>query len=76
MTGECLDASGAMQCIASIMAINNSAIPPTINYQEKDDTCDLDYVPNKNRELEVDNVLINAFSDTGNISSIIISKYS
>ncbi len=76
MTGECLDASGAMQCIASIMAINNSTIPPTINYHEKDNTCDLDYVPNKNRGVEVNNVLINAFSDTGNISSIIISKYS
>lgn len=76
MTGECLDASGAMQCVASIMAINKSMIPPTINYQEKDDECDLDYVPNKNRTLEVNNVLINAFSDTGNISSIIISKHS
>ncbi|MDR4505319.1 MAG: beta-ketoacyl-[acyl-carrier-protein] synthase family protein [Candidatus Scalindua sp.] len=76
MTGECLDASGAMQCVAAIMAINTSVIPPTINYQEKDDTCDLDYVPNKKRASEVNNVLINAFSDTGNISSIIISKYS
>ncbi|MDR4496605.1 MAG: beta-ketoacyl-[acyl-carrier-protein] synthase family protein [Candidatus Scalindua sp.] len=76
MSGECLDASGAMQCVASIMAINNGVIPPTINYQEKDENCDLDFVPNKSRELEVNNVLINAFSDTGNISSIIISKYS
>ncbi|ODS34069.1 MAG: 3-oxoacyl-(acyl-carrier-protein) synthase [Candidatus Scalindua rubra] len=76
MTGECLDASGAMQCVASIMAINNGVIPPTINYQERDDECDLDYVSNKSRKLDVKNVLINAFSDTGNISSIIISKYS
>jgi len=76
MTGECLDASGAMQCIASIMAINNGVIPPTINYQDADDECDLDCVPNKSRELNVNNVLINTFSDTGNISSIIISKFS
>jgi 3-oxoacyl-[acyl-carrier-protein] synthase II len=76
MTGECLDASGAMQCITSIMAINNGVIPPTINYQERDDECDLDYVSNKSRKLEVKNVLINDFSDTGNISSLIISKYS
>ncbi len=76
MTGECLDASGAMQCVASIFAINDGVIPPTINYQEKDDDCNLDYVPNKNRKLDVKNVLVNAFSDTGNISSIIISKYS
>ncbi|MEE9605853.1 MAG: beta-ketoacyl-[acyl-carrier-protein] synthase family protein [Candidatus Scalindua sp.] len=76
MTGECLDASGAMQCVASIMAINNGVIPPTINYQDADDECDLDCVPNKSRELNVNNVLINTFSDTGNISSIIISKFS
>ncbi len=76
MTGECLDASGAMQSVASIMAINNGVIPPTINYQEVDDECDLDYVPNKSRKLEVRNVLVDDFSDTGNISSLIISKYS
>jgi 3-oxoacyl-[acyl-carrier-protein] synthase II len=76
MTGECLDASGAMQSVASIMAINNGVIPPTINYQEVDDECDLDYVPNKSRKLEVRNALIDDFSDTGNISSLIISKYS
>ncbi len=76
MTGECLDASGAMQCIASIMSINSGIIPPTINCQETDNECDLDYVPNKSRKLDVKNVLINTFSDTGNISSLIISKYS
>ena len=76
MTGECLDASGAMQCVTGIMAINNGEIPPTINYQVKDDECDLDCVPNESRKLDVKNVLINSFSDTGNISSIIISKYS
>lgn len=65
-----------MQSVASIMAINNGVIPPTINYQEVDDECDLDYVPNKSRKLEVRNVLVDDFSDTGNISSLIISKYS
>ncbi len=76
MTGECLDASGSVQSVASVLAINNGIIPPTINYQEKDEDCILDYVPNKSRKKEVNNVLINSFSDTGNISSIIISKYS
>jgi len=76
MTGECLDASGSLQCVAGILAINNSIIPPTINYQEKDEECNLDCVSNNRRESEVKNVLINSFSDTGNISSIIISKYS
>ena len=76
MTGECLDASGSLQCVAGVLAINNGVIPPTINYQEKDDECNLDCVPNDSRKSEVNNVLINSFSDTGNISSVIISKYS
>ena len=76
MTGECLDASGSLQCVAGVLAINNGIIPPTINYQEKDEECNLDCVPNDSREAEVNNVLINSFSDTGNISSVIISKYS
>ncbi|GAX60797.1 3-oxoacyl-(acyl-carrier-protein) synthase [Candidatus Scalindua japonica] len=76
MTGECLDASGSLQCVAGVLAINNGVIPPTINYQEIDEECSLDCVPDKSREAEVKNVLINSFSDTGNISSIIISKYS
>ncbi len=76
MTGECLDASGSLQSVAGVLAINNGTIPPTINYQEKDEDCILDCVPNKSRKTEVNNVLINSFSDTGNISSIIISKYS
>ena len=76
MTGECLDASGAVQSVAGVLAINNGIIPPTINYQEKDEECNLDCVPNNSRESEVKNVLINSFSDTGNISSTIISKYS
>jgi len=76
MTGECLDASGAVQCVAGVLAINNGIIPPTINYQEEDTECNLDCVPNNSRESELKNVLVNSFSDKGNISSIIISKYS
>ncbi|KHE92057.1 MAG: beta-ketoacyl-[acyl-carrier-protein] synthase family protein [Candidatus Scalindua rubra] len=76
MTGECLDASGSLQCVAGVLAINNGIIPPTINYQEKDEECNLDCVPNNSRESKVNNVLINSFSDTGNISAVIISKYS
>ena len=76
MTGECLDASGALQSVAGVLAINNGIIPPTINYQEEDTECNLDCVPNNSRESELKNVLVNSFSDKGNISSIIISKYS
>ncbi len=76
MTGECLDASGSLQCVAGILAIKNGIIPPTINFQEKDEECNLDCVPGNSRESEIKNVLVNSFSDTGNISTVIISKYS
>ena len=75
MTGECYDASGALQTIAALMSIKTNTIPPTINYKEPDAECDLDYVPNTSRTLPVKNVLINSFSRLGNNSSLIISKY-
>lgn len=76
MTGECLDASGALQSVACIMAINNNTVPPTINYKEPDNECDLDCVPNESRKVKIDNALINSFSYMGNCSNLIISKYS
>jgi len=75
MTGECFDASGALQTIAALMSIKTHTIPPTINYKESDAECDLDYVPNNSRAVPVKNVLINSFSRLGNNSSLIISKY-
>ncbi len=75
MTGECFDASGALQTIAAIMSIRTNTIPPTINYKEPDPECDLDYVPNNSRVVPVKNVLINSFSRLGNSSALIISKY-
>ncbi|MEB2308456.1 MAG: beta-ketoacyl-[acyl-carrier-protein] synthase family protein [Candidatus Brocadiaceae bacterium] len=75
MTGECYDASGALQAIAAIMSISTNTVPPTINYEERDPDCDLDYVANTSRVLPVKNVLINTFSRLGNNSSLIISKY-
>lgn len=75
MTGECFDASGALQTIAALMSIKTHTIPPTINYKEPDANCDLDYVPNESRVVPVKNVLINSLSRLGNNSSLIISKY-
>jgi 3-oxoacyl-[acyl-carrier-protein] synthase II len=75
MTGECFDASGALQTIAALMSVKTNIIPPTINYKEQDAECDLDYVPNNSRVVPVKNILINSFSRLGNNSSLIISKY-
>ncbi len=75
MTGECFSASGALQAAAAIGAIEKQMIPPTVNYQQKDPACDLDYVPNRSRECKVENVLINAFGPSGCNSSLIVSKF-
>lgn len=54
MTGHMLGAAGAVEAAASILAIKNGIIPPTIGYKEKDDELDLDYTPNKSIEVELD----------------------
>jgi 3-oxoacyl-(acyl-carrier-protein) synthase len=56
--GNMLGASGAIDVITTVMAMENSTIPPTINYQDPDPDCDLDYCPNKAQEKEIRNALI------------------
>ena len=53
MTGHMMGATGAVEAIASVLALYNGIIPPTINYKEKDEECDLDYTPNKAVEADV-----------------------
>ena len=54
MTGHMLGAAGAVEAIASVLAVKEGIVPPTIGYQEPDPECDLDYVPNVAREAQVD----------------------
>ena len=75
MLGESVSASGCLQVIAAIGAMKQGFVPPTINYKEKDSECDLDYVPNKARKQNIDNVLINNFGPGGNNTTAIISNY-
>ena len=74
MTGDCFSASGALDVIASIGAINDGFIPPTVNYEVKDKRCDLDYVPNEARQAKVKNVLVDSFGPTGVNSALVLSK--
>ena len=53
VTGHMLGAAGAMEAIYAIKALKQGIIPPTIGYKEKDDDCDLDYVPNEARKYEI-----------------------
>ena len=73
--GHCLGAAGALEAIISIMAMRDSIIPPTINYTTPDPECDLDYVPNKAREAELDVVMSNSFGFGGTNGSLILKKF-
>lgn len=74
MTGDTFSAGGAMNVAASVGAIMGGFVPPTVNYEVKDDRCDLDYVPNKTRAADIDKVLVNSFTPTGVNSSLVIGK--
>lgn len=74
MVGETFSAGGALAVAATTGAITNGFIPPTINYQEKDAKCDLDYIPNHSRREKVNAALVNSFGPSGTNSSLIISK--
>jgi 3-oxoacyl-[acyl-carrier-protein] synthase II len=58
-------AAGAAEAAASVLAIKEGVVPPTINYEEPDPECDLDYVPNEAREMEVRLALSNSFGFGG-----------
>lgn len=74
MIGETFSASGGLATVASIGAINEEFIPPTINYQQKDPECDLNYVPNKAIKAKIRNVMINTFDPNGANTTLIINK--
>ena len=75
MTGHLLGAAGAIEAIACLMAINESVVPPTINYTTPDENCDLYYVPNKAINKEVDYAMSNSLGFGGHNATIILKKY-
>lgn len=75
MTGHMLGASGAVEAIASILAIQNGIIPPTINYETNDPDCDLNYVPNNSIKEEVNFALSNSFGFGGHNATLVFKKY-
>src|SRR5262249_47905085 len=65
MTGHLLGAAGAVEAIYTVLAISRGRIPPTINLDEPDPACDLDYVPHRSREADVEVALTNSFGFGG-----------
>jgi 3-oxoacyl-[acyl-carrier-protein] synthase II len=74
-TGHMLGAAGAVELVISTLAINNSLIPPTINYETPDPECDLNYTPNKPVEREIDAVISNSFGFGGHNTTLAIKRF-
>ena len=74
-TGHMLGAAGAVEMTACALAIQHSIVPPTINLQNPDPECDLDYVPNTAREMKVDAIVNNSFGFGGHNSTIAARRF-
>jgi len=71
MHGHMMGASGAVELLAAVMAIERGIVPPTANYRKPDPECDLDYVPNQARELKVDAAVSNSFA-FGGLNAVLV----
>ena len=75
MTGHLLGAAGAIESIACIMALKSGVLPPTINYENPDPDCDLDYVPNEARRVQIDYALNNSFGFGGHNVALVFGRF-
>jgi 3-oxoacyl-[acyl-carrier-protein] synthase II len=75
MTGHLLGGSGGIEAVATVMAIATDAIPPTINIENPDSACDLDYVPHHSRTQRVDVALSNSFGFGGHNVTLVFKKF-
>ncbi len=76
MTGHLLGAAGGVESLATVLTVHRGVIPPTINLDEPDPECDLDYVPNKARQAEVRVALTNSFGFGGTNATLVFTQYS
>jgi 3-oxoacyl-[acyl-carrier-protein] synthase II len=74
-TGHCLGAAGAIEATFTILAIRDGKLPPTINYEVEDPTCDLDYVPNEAREADVKVAVSNSFGFGGHNACVVFKRF-
>jgi 3-oxoacyl-[acyl-carrier-protein] synthase II len=74
MTGHCFGAAGAVEALMCVLAIHEGVLPPTINYETPDPECDLDYVPNEARRVQVDVALSNAMGLGGHNGCVLFGR--
>jgi 3-oxoacyl-[acyl-carrier-protein] synthase II len=75
MTGHLLGGAGGLEAGIVVLAIRDQIAPPTINYEEPDPDCDLDYVPNTARPMRIEYALSNSFGFGGTNGSLIFKQY-
>jgi len=75
VTGHLLGAAGGVEFLACCLAIRDQVVPPTINYENPDPECDLDYVPNIARKAQVDTCMSNSLGFGGHNASLIVKKF-
>ena len=76
MTGHLMGAAGSVEAVFCIQALQTDMLPPTMNYENPDPNCDLDYVPNQARQANVDHIMSNSFGFGGHNATLIFSRYS
>jgi 3-oxoacyl-[acyl-carrier-protein] synthase II len=74
-TGHCLGASGGIEAVFTMLAVHRNVLPPTINYDEPDPECDLDYIPNESREADVRIGVSNSFGFGGHNACIVVRQF-
>jgi 3-oxoacyl-[acyl-carrier-protein] synthase II len=74
MMGHCFGAAGAIEAMMCVLALHEGKLPPTINYEQPDPVCDLDYVPNEAREQEVEVALSNAMGLGGHNACVLLGR--
>jgi 3-oxoacyl-[acyl-carrier-protein] synthase II len=76
MTGHLLGGAGGLEAGISVLALQRQTLPPTINYEQPDPACDLDYVPNQARQAEVEYALSNSFGFGGTNAALVFCRWS
>jgi 3-oxoacyl-[acyl-carrier-protein] synthase II len=75
MTGHLLGGAGGLEAGISVLALRHQILPPTINYEQPDPACDLDYVPNQARKAEVEYALSNSFGFGGTNAALLFKRW-